>query len=338
MMHKPETTVRTVSICLLVLALAVTAFAQHEGHASSTHHHDSKATMLKDEYAEVNGVKLHYVTVGKGKLIMFVHGFPEFWYEWKNQLAQFGTEYQAVAPDMRGYNLSSKPAEVDQYQVKYLVEDLRALAEKLGHKKFILVAHDWGGAVAWAFAIAHPDYLEKLVIINAPHPGVFARELRENPDQQKASQYMLMFRSPQAEQILSANNYATLVQVVLGEGLKNGVFNEDDKKAYIEAWSQPGALTGGLNYYRAAKVGPPSSPDDKSTANFAGMDAASLVVKVPTLVIWGEKDTALLTGNLDGLDKFVPNLTIKRIPDGTHWVIHEKPDLVNGYIKEFIKK
>src|SRR5712692_6158332 len=263
--------------------------------------------MLKDEYVKVNGVRIHYVTAGRGPLILFLHGFPEFWYEWKNQLAEFGHDYQAVAPDMRGYNLSSKPAEVEQYQVKYLVEDLRALAEKLGHKKFILVAHDWGGAVSWAFAIAHPDYLEKLVIINAPHPGVFQRELRENPAQQKASQYMLMFRSAQAEQILSANNYAALVQVVLGEGLKTGVFTEEDKKAYIEAWSQPGALTGGLNYYRAARVGPPAG-GDKDAANFAS-GLPSLEVKVPTLVIWGEKDTALLTGNLEGLDKFVPHLT-----------------------------
>src|SRR5713226_9490658 len=193
----------------------------------------AKAPMLKHKYAEVNGQRLHYVTAGKGKLIIFLHGFPEFWYEWKNQLAEFGRDYQAVAPDMRGYNLSSKPAEVEQYQVKYLVEDLRALAEKLGHKKFILVAHDWGGAVAWAFAIAHPDYLEKLVIINAPHPAVFQRELRENPAQQKASQYMLMFRSAQAEQTLSANNYATLVELVLGAGLKTGVFTEADKQAYI---------------------------------------------------------------------------------------------------------
>jgi len=306
---------------------------QHQHPGADGKPKEAKPAMLEHKYADVNGVRLHYVTAGKGKLIMFVHGFPEFWYEWKNQLVEFGQNYQAVAPDMRGYNLSSKPAEVDQYQVKYMVEDIRALAEKLGHKKFILVAHDWGGAIAWAFGIAHPECLEKLVIINAPHPGVFQRELRDNPAQQKASGYMLMFRSPQAEQTLSANNYALLVQVVLGEGLKNGVFNEDDKKAYIEAWSQPGALTGGLNYYRAARVGPPSE-GDKSEGFATGLP--SLDVKVPTLVVWGEKDTALLTGNLEGLDKYVPNLTIKRIPDGTHWVIHEKPALVNGYIREFI--
>ncbi len=292
--------------------------------------------MLDHEYAELNGIRLHYVTVGKGKLIMFVHGFPEFWYEWKNQLAEFGRDYQAVALDMRGYNLSSKPADVEQYQMSLLVEDLRTLAAHVGHRKFILVGHDWGGAVAWVFAAYHPECLERLIIINAPHPGVFQRELRDNPAQQKASQYMLMFRSPQAEQILSANNYAALTDAVLKEGLKRGYFTEEDRKAYMEAWSQPGALTGGLNYYRAARVGPPSGEGTPSTFNLA-TDLSSLTVKIPTLVIWGEKDTALLTGNLEGLEKFVSDLAVRRVPDGSHWVIHEKPTLINAWIREFIR-
>ncbi len=326
--HNTRRTRQLLLSALVVMLLAVCA-------AARTADDKKGQPMIKHDYAEVNGVRLHYATAGHGKkLIVFLHGFPEFWYEWKNQLLEFGKDYTAVAPDMRGYNLSAKPAEVEQYQVKYLIEDVRALAEKLGHKKFILVAHDWGGAVAWAYAIAHPETLEKLVIINAPHPGVFARELKENPAQQKASGYMLMFRSPQAEQTLSANNYATLVQVVLGEGLKNGTFTEADKEAYIAAWSQPGALTGGLNYYRAARVGPPTE-GQKEGASFA-TSFPSLNVKVPTLVIWGEKDTALLTGNLVGLDQYVPQLTIKRIPEGSHWVIHEKPQLINGYIREFI--
>ncbi|HKS42255.1 MAG TPA: alpha/beta hydrolase [Blastocatellia bacterium] len=324
--------INSMMACAIVLTCAFTCAASNRPDKKK----EGKPAMITHEYADVNGVRLHYAKAGKGKLVMFVHGFPEFWYEWKNQLMEFGQDYLAVAPDMRGYNLSSKPAELEKYQVKYMIEDLRALAEKLGHKKFTLVAHDWGGAIAWAFAIAHPDYLDKLIIINAPHPGVFARELRENPAQQKASQYMLFFRSPQAEAQLSANNYARLVEIVLGPGLKSGVFNEEDKKAYIEAWSQPGALTGGLNYYRAAGIGPPSGEGDKEGTSFA-RDMASLTVKVPTLVIWGEKDTALLTGNLEGLDKFVPSLTIKRIPDGSHWVIHEKPELVNGYIRDFVK-
>jgi pimeloyl-ACP methyl ester carboxylesterase len=326
--HNTRRTRQLLLSALVVMLLAVCA-------AARTADDKKGQPMIKHDYAEVNGVRLHYATAGHGKkLIVFLHGFPEFWYEWKNQLLEFGKDYTAVAPDMRGYNLSAKPAEVDQYQVKYLIEDVRALAEKLGHKKFILVAHDWGGAVAWAYAIAHPETLEKLVIINAPHPGVFARELKENPAQQKASGYMLMFRSPQAEQTLSANNYAALVGVVLGEGLKNGTFTEADKEAYIAAWSQPGALTGGLNYYRAARVGPPTE-GQKDGASFA-TSFPSLNVKVPTLVIWGEKDTALLTGNLVGLDQYVPQLTIKRIPEGSHWVIHEKPQLINGYIREFI--
>ena len=295
--------------------------------------------MLKEKYVQVNGVRLHVVTAGKGPFILFLHGFPEFWYEWKDQLPEFGKDHLAVAPDMRGYNLSDKPAGLDQYKINVLVEDVRALADHFSHqKKFILVAHDWGGAVAWAFAIAHPEMLDKLVIVNAPHPGVFGRLLASDPAQQQASQYMLMFRSPQAEQNLTANNYGFLVNIVLGEGLKSGVFTEEDKQAYIKAWSQPGALTGGLNYYRANEVGPPTAGQVSSggRGNFA-IDPSALTVKVPTLVIWGEKDTALLTQNLDGLDKFVPQLTIKRIPDGSHWVIHEKRSEVNAAIRDFIK-
>jgi len=269
-------------------------------------------------------------------LIIFLHGFPEFWYEWKNQLAEFGRDYQAVAPDMRGYNLSSKPADAEQYKTKYLVEDIRALVEHLGHKKFILVAHDWGGGVAWPFAMRHPDCLEKLIIINAPHPITFARELRDNPAQQKASQYILVHRTPQAEELLSKDNYAVLVSSVLEDGLKQGYFTEEDRKAYIEAWSQTGALTGGLNYYRAARLGPFSGESSEGLENLIANPSLT-TVKVPTLVIWGDKDRYLLTGNLDGLDRYVPKLVIKRVPDGSHWVIHEKPALVNSYIREFIE-
>jgi pimeloyl-ACP methyl ester carboxylesterase len=288
---------------------------------------------LEHKYADVNNVRLHYATAGKGKLIMFLHGFPEFWYEWKNQLAEFGRDYEAVAPDMRGYNLSSKPADVAQYRIKYLIEDVRALAEHLGHKKFILVAHDWGGGVAWPFAMRHPEYMDKLIIINAPHPVTFVRELRDDPAQQKASQYILVHRRPEAEDILAKNNYGVLVGSLLKDGIKQGYFTEGDREAYIEAWSQPGALTGGLNYYRAAHLGSFTGESDDSLS----ADPSLFTVVVPTLVIWGEKDRWLLTGNLEGLKKYVPNLTIKRIPDGSHWVIHEKPGLVNSYIREFIE-
>jgi pimeloyl-ACP methyl ester carboxylesterase len=297
------------------------------------------AAPIMHETTDVNGVTLHYARSGSGPLVLFLHGFPEFWYGWKNQLEEFGRDHLAVAPDMRGYNLSSKPEGVENYRMPLMVEDVRALADKLGHgpqKKFVLVGHDWGGVVAWSFAMAHPDKISKLVIVNAPHPGVFQRELRDNPAQQKASSYMLMFRGPEAETTLSANNHEMLVNIVLGPGLKQGHFTEADKQAYLEAWSQPGALTGGLNYYRAAQVGPPTAAAPADPAAAPAPALPTMKVTVPTLVIWGEKDTALLTGNLEGLDAFVPQLTIRRIPDGTHWVVHERPEVVNKYIREFI--
>jgi len=283
-------------------------------------------------FAEVNGIRLHYVTEGRGPLVLFVHGFPEFWYAWRSQLREFGRDHQAVALDMRGYNLSAKPADLAQYRVPHLVEDLRGLAAHLGHERFVLVGHDWGGVVAWAVAIAHPERLQRLVIINAPHPAIFDREIRENPAQQTASRYMLTFRSAEGEAILAANDYARLVEILsrdLGDR-----FTAADRAAYLEAWSQPGALTGGLNYYRAAGVGPPAG--DGAPARSFGGDVARMTVRVPTLVIWGEQDRALLTGNLDGLERFVPDLTIERIPDGSHWVVHQHPERVNRLIRDFL--
>jgi epoxide hydrolase 4 len=291
---------------------------------------------MQHHYATVNGIKLHYAQAGRGKLILFLHGFPEFWYAWKDQLAEFGKDHLAVAPDQRGYNLSDKPEGVDAYAASNLVADIRALAAHLnGGKPFVLVGHDWGGAIAWTFAMRHPELVERLVIINAPHPGVFDRELAHNPAQQQASQYMLLFRSPGAEQTLSANNYGALVNGVLGELKQSGKVTEADLAAYREAWSQPGALTGGLNWYRASRVGPPV--DGQRESLVAAVGAGTLKVTVPTLVIWGEKDSALLTGNLVGLEEYVPRLTIKRIPDGSHWVVHEHPQLVNRLIREFLQ-
>jgi len=186
--------------------------------------------------------------------------------------------------------------------------------------------------VAWAFAILHPEMLERLVIINAPHPGIFERELTNNPEQRKASQYILLFRTAMAEPMLQAANYAALVASVLREGLAKGYFTEEDKQAYLEAWSQPGALTGGLNYYRAAPLG--AFAGEKASLSSA---LPSLLVRVPTLVIWGEQDSYLLPGNLAGLEQYVPNLTVRRIPEGSHWVIHEQPAAINTAIREFLE-
>lgn len=296
--------------------------------------HPASVPAAIDGYATVGDVRLHYVSRGSGPLILFVHGFPEFWYAWRDQLAEFGRDHQAVAFDMRGYNLSSKPAAIDAYQVPKMVEDIRALADQFGARKFILVGHDWGGAIAWAFAIAHPERLEKLVIINAPHPAIFGREIANNPAQQRASQYMTMFRTPEAEQQLSANNYATLMRLSLAEVVTSGHLTSADSAEYIKAWSQPGALTGGLNYYRAMGIRPPAPGAEPAAASRAS--APDMMVRVPTMVIWGERDPFLLTGNLDGLDAYVPSLVVKRIPDATHWVVHERPAEVNALIREFI--
>jgi pimeloyl-ACP methyl ester carboxylesterase len=232
---------------------------------------------------------------------------------------------------MRGYNLSAKPAGVEAYAVRHLVEDVRALAEHLGHPRFTLVGHDWGGAIAWAFALTHPRMLERLVIVNAPHPAVFARELRENPSQQQASQYMLLFRSAEAEAVLAADGHKALRRA-LGE-VWDAPFTDEDRRMYLEAWSRPGALTGGLNYYRAARVGPPS-PGEPARSLSPADDLPPL--EVPTLVIWGERDKALGTGNLDGLEAHVRDLTVRRVPDGSHWVVHEQPALITGEIRAFM--
>ncbi len=293
---------------------------------------------LDDSIAEVNNIRLHYVSSGKGKLIMFLHGFPEFWAEWENQLIEFGKDHHAVAPDLRGYNLSSKPAGIENYGVGKIAKDLKALAAHLGHSKFILVAHDWGGGVAWYFANRYPDLLEKLIIINSPHPAVFARELLENPAQQNASQYMLMFRTPEAEKILTENNFGYLFDALTG-GASKRTMSESERAKYMEAWLQPGALTGGLNYYRVSPLYPPTSQaDEERLKAIVNLDRKLFAVTIPTLVIWGEEDTALTTGNLKGLEDYINDLTIERIPDGSHWVISEQPERINKLIRSFIKR
>lgn len=296
---------------------------------------------FKSEVAEVNNIKLHYVKAGpeNGKLIIFLHGFPQFWYMWRDQLLDLSDDFLAVAPDMRGYNLSSKPKEIEQYQPEYIVEDIRALVqEHFGRKKFILVGHDWGGVIAWPFANAHPELLEKLIIINAPHPNTFGKLISSNKEQQSSSQYILFFRAKDkngyiAEGALSSNDYKPLFNIVVNDEMD---FDEDDHQIYRNAWSEPGALTGGLNYYRAGGLTPPKKGEDISELGSDQLEANPLMINVPTLVIWGEKDEALTVHNLKGLDEFVPDLTIKRIPEGTHWVINEQPDKVNSMIRDFL--
>jgi epoxide hydrolase 4 len=291
---------------------------------------------MRHDFAELNGVRLHYVEDGSGKLFLFLHGFPEFWYEWKKQITEFRRDFHVVAPDLRGYNRSSKPAGVDQYKVDLLLEDIRCLIRHLGADKCILAGHDWGGFLAWIFAGVFPHLVDKLIIVNAAHPAIFLRELRDNPAQRQASHYMLLFRTnADIEKRISADNFANFDRLLLQPCIAKGCLNEDDRRAYRDAWSQPGALAAGLNYYRAAQLGPieEGSPIPQPLASMLDR----LIIEAPTLVIWGEQDPYVLTGNLSGLEKFVPHLEVRRVPDASHWVIHEKTDLVNSYIREFIE-
>ncbi len=289
---------------------------------------------MEHHYADLNDVTLHYVSEGSGNLILFLHGFPKFWYEWKDQLSEFGQDYHAVAPDMRGYNLSSKPKSVEAYKISVVCEDIRKLIGHLGHEQCILVGHDWGGVIAWAFAGRHPDVLDRLVVINCPHPAIFRRELQHNSDQQKASQYFNLFRSDSGAETLLKDDCAALRRILLQKGLAEGYFDEQDKKEYVKAWTQSGAIQAGLNYYKML----PLSPDLKEAEGISrAFDEAfpGLTIEVPTLVIGGEQDRAMVVENLNDLDAYVPELSIVRIPEGSHWVPNEHSDRVNAEIRRF---
>lgn len=290
---------------------------------------------LEHRYAQVNGIRLHYVCAGDPAAppMLFVHGFPEFWMAWEAQLEEFSRTHFVVAPDLRGFNLSDKPPEVSDYHPRKVVEDLRQLIGQLGGKA-IVVAHDWGGAACWNLAAFHPEAVERLVILNSPHPVTYARELATNPRQQAASSYVLLFRDPKAERVMSQDNFRRL-EGMLADWLHSvRPPSAETLATYRAAWSQPGALTAGLNYYRVSPLHPPS--DTSAGAAKLKLDPAMFTVRVPTLVIWGEKDPALLTALLDGLDAYVTDLRIERIPEGSHWVAHEYPERVNALIRAFL--
>ncbi len=331
----------------LVLGGLVAAMLMSDAHAQS-----AKAA-FRNDYADVNGVRLHYASVGQGPLVLFLHGYPSFWFQWKDQMAEMGRDHLAVGVDMRGYNLSSKPADVDQYKMKYLVEDVRQLVEKMSgkDKKFVLVAHDWGAIVAWTFAMHYPELLEKLVIINGPHPFISERELRENAAQRYASNYHFVdngYLAPGERPIDEKDTKESAVRRARGgfveAEVKRGHYTEEDRQEWIDAWSQTGSTTAGLNYYRANHRNPPfndrhpaSTVAHSWSAKEVTEGAKSTIIKVPTLVIWGMKDTAVLTGNLTGLDKWVPNLSVKLYPDDDHWVMMEKYKEVGQDIRKFIE-
>ena len=231
---------------------------------------------VKDGYADSGGVKIHYASVGSGPLIVMIHGFPDFWYSWRDQMAALSDSYQCVAIDQRGYNLSDKPKGVESYAMKLLVGDVAAVVKSLGRDKAIIVGHDWGGMVAWNFALTHPEMTDKLIILNLPHPRGLSRELAHNPEQQKSSQYARNFQQPDAASKVTA------------EGLARRISDPEAHAKYLEAF-QRSDIEAMLNYYKANY---PREPYQEDT---------SPVVKVqaPVLMFHGLKDNALLAGALN---------------------------------------
>ena len=215
------------------------------------------AVELEHRFTRADGSRHPLRHPGEGKPIVFLHGFPQFWFLWRRQLADLGDDHAVFAPDMRGYNLSDKPEEVDAYRMRHLLGDLRGLVEQLGIAPFTLVGHDWGGIVAWAFALKYPELLERLVIIDSPPPFTWNRDLRESPKQREAVNYMLELSKPppEPEEMLAADDFAMLDSMLERIGGSAARLSDAERAAYHEAWSQPGALTGGLNYYRAAHMG-----------------------------------------------------------------------------------
>jgi len=280
--------------------------------------------------------RIHYVTRGEGEPILFMHGFPQFWYLWRHQLADLGRDHRVVAPDMRGYNLSDKPPEVEAYRMRELLGDIRGLVEELDLAPFTLVGHDWGGILCWAFALKHPELLQRLVIIDSPPPFTWNRDLRESPRQREAVNYMVELSkpSPGPEEMVEADDFAMLESMLERIGGAGARLDEAERAAYHEAWSQPGAIRGGLNYYRAARMGEQVAAGGVPAAYEAKIKAQRL--QVPTLVIWGERDPALLVGLTRGLEEWVPEMRLEVLPGAGHWVPYERPDDVNRLIRELV--
>ncbi len=274
-------------------------------------------------YITTNGVKLHYVTQGEGDLMLMLHGFPEFWYSWRHQIPEFAKDYKVVALDLRGYNDSDKPADKSAYVMDEFILDVEGVIKGLGYDKCILVGHDWGGAIAWNFAYAHPEMVERLIILNLPHPAKFAEGIR-NPQQLLRSSYMFFFQIPWLpEFLIQSSDYQPIETAIKGMAVNKSAFSKEDLEAYKDAAAKRGAMTATLNYYRNIFQQRMTSQDWS-------------VLEVPTLMIWGEKDTALGKELTYGTEAYVRDFQIKYIPDCSHWVQQEQPQLVNQYIREFL--
>lgn len=275
------------------------------------------------QFIRTNGIRLHYVTQGEGPLMLMLHGFPEFWYSWRHQIPEFAKDHKVVALDLRGYNDSDKPSDKSAYVMDEFVKDVEGVIRGLGYDRCILVGHDWGGAIAWNFAYEHPALVSRLIILNLPHPAKFAQGLR-TPQQLLRSAYMGFFQIPGLpELVLQAGDYQLIETAFKGMAVNKNAFTEADLEAYKNAAAKRGALTAMLNYYR-----------NLLQQRFLQTDWSRLTV--PTLMIWGEQDTALGKELSYGTEAYVNDFHIQYIPNCSHWVQQEQPQRVNQYIREFL--
>ena len=287
-----------------------------------------------------HGITLHCRTSGVAgrPVLLFLHGFPEGAFIWDELLLHFSRPenggYRCVAPYLRGFGPSSSPAEAEAYRAKHLVQDLVALIahECPGGALECLVAHDWGGAVAWNLANQQPQLMKRLAIINSPHPGAFVRELAHNAAQQAGSQYMHFLCRPDAEALLADDDFRRLFGFFdAPDGSAPAWLTDSVRAQYRALWQQ--GLTGACNYYRASPIRPPRDGDPGAQA--ITLPDSMLTVTVPTLVLWGLDDPALLPGLLDGLPGWVPQLQLQRVEGASHWIVHEHPERVALELQRF---
>ena len=281
-------------------------------------------TETRHAFVEANGIRFHYVEQGEGPLVLLLHGFPECWYSWRMQLpALAAAGFRTVAPDLRGYNLTDKPA--GGYNIEQLVDDVVALAAALGEERAHVVGHDWGGIIAWQLAWRRPEFVRSLTIMNAPHPAAFGRFLRRNIRQMLKSSYMFLFQIPRLpEWLLTRNRASAIAGAFVRSAGRPNVFSPDDLEMYREAFLRPGAARSTLAYYRRAiRQGPAAWPRGP--------------ILVPTLVLWGEADPVLQKGMNDRLTDWVKNLTYRPIPGCGHWTQQEAPEVVNRELVAWLR-
>ena len=288
-------------------------------------------TAITHGYANVNGIRLHYAETGGGdNLVLLLHGFPEFWYSWKHQLRALGEHFHVVAPDMRGYNLSDKPARVEDYKLDRLAADVIGLIDHFGAKQAAIVGHDWGASVAWVVAQKYPERVSKLAVMQVPPAAVW----RENISlkQMMRSWYMFFFQIPRLpEWLMSQQDLRAIERSFTNKVIRKNSFSKEDIERYKEAARQPGALTGALNYYRANILGRLFASKRAATGNESR-------IRVPTLFIFAEQDFAILPSMIRGTEKYIDGYYRElRIPDSGHWVQNEAPEEVNAALLEFLK-